>query len=231
MLKRNLAADLKYFIILLTLATFFLIPIANVGATSSSRWHAGYAYYGHSSGGFPPRGIMADIYCVSPSVPFGHGMFEWVSVITSYSPAYWVQVGYKKQYTWCFIFPCVLWSFYAERMDSTGFAQYPYGFPLSHHTYNFRIYLYTSGNYKWYIKEGSTHLYSGNLIMHCYTPIDLQACAETTTPSISIWTSHFSNIQYYDGRIWYSWRRHIMIADYPYVVQEISHYEFYAWRG
>jgi len=234
---KRIRSDMKYFLILITLGSFILVPIVNVNAASSSRWHVGYYYYGHSASA--PDGVMADIYCVSPNIPLFNMMCQWVSIVTSYSPAYWVQVGYRKQFTlFPFIipFPVVYWSFYSERNDAWGWAQYWCGFPLSTHTYRFLIYLWSygssHGNYRWYIHEGGTQLYWGDLIMKYYEPIDLQVMSETTISSISIWTSHFSNIKYRNDSLeWSLWDRHVPAADPPYVLQQISHHEFYAWRG
>ena len=228
MKRENLTSDLKYFLVLLTLGSFILIPIANVSAAHTPPWHAGYFYFGYT--GSAPDGVKAKIYTVSPTLPIQSSMFEWVGVMTSYSPMYWLQLGYLKRYVWVWIFPVVIWGFYTEKQDIFGHYLLNFGFPLSTHTYTFQIQK-TPGAYFYRIEEAGFLLYSGNWITIPSTPVDLQVFAETTTSTIDIWTSHFTEISYYSGSSWNLWGRHLKLADSPYVVQQESHYEFYAWRS
>ncbi len=224
MKKKILKSDMKYFLVLLSIGTFALMPIIKVNAFTSSRFYAGYDYYGYEGSG--PKGVRANIYCVSPSVPVGHMRSISITTMLSYSPMYWVQIGYTKQN----MFWYVIWNFYAERKDSTGYVCPRWGFPLSGHTYDFRI--YKSGNgYIWKVYEGSTHLGQGVLSANPSTPVDLQAKAETSKTSISIGNTHYDTIRSYTGSSWNLWDRHNGWADYPYRIQQISHYEFKAWRG
>jgi hypothetical protein len=71
MLRKNIKSDMKYFIILIAIGTFILIPIANVSGAESPPYYIGYTYYG-DPGGSAPEGVMSDIYCVSPVIPNRH---------------------------------------------------------------------------------------------------------------------------------------------------------------
>jgi len=219
-MKKNLISDMKYFLVLLAIGSFILIPIGKVNAATSSRFYAGYMYVNYD-----PDGVRANIYCVSPSVPAWHMRAHSVSAMLSYSPLYWLQIGYTKQN----MFFYVIWNFYREHKDSTGYGVYRWGFPLSGHTYNFRIWERPYG-LQWRVYEGSTYLNGGSHLYNPYNVIDLQALAETSKTSISIGNTHYSSIQYYTGSSWNLWSNHYEYSDDPYFVQEMGHYEFKAWR-
>ena len=67
-------------------------------SASSKHFYAGYYYY-DSEGWPPPHGVKGDIYTIDRLVPEGEFYAQWVTVILSYRPMYWVQVGYAKSQT------------------------------------------------------------------------------------------------------------------------------------
>jgi len=116
----------KYFIICFALLAFIQIPTVDVRAASVSPWHCGYGYDEEDEYGNiiipadPPMGVKANVYTILPSIPWYRHLFQWVSVVISYSPypGYWIQLGYYKT------FQIINWQvFFVEKQDADGWAQ------------------------------------------------------------------------------------------------------------
>jgi hypothetical protein len=231
-MERQNDSVLKYLILLFALSSFILIPVVNVRAASADqdKWYAGYWY------NMPvtyPWGVKADIYRIDPHVPIWQFVCEWVSVIISYNPKYWVQTGYLLE--WFF-----LWrrnTFYIEKWDVGGHFLRRYGNPYPGHTFTCAIWWdpdYLPPSWYWAILEGWTWLHWGHIYTNPYGAIDYQAFIESTTPSISITGSHFTKICYYDPSDpynWVYWNFCVYDPDPPYVIDARFYYEFYAYGG
>jgi hypothetical protein len=192
----------KYFTICFALLAFINIRIVDVHANSNDRWHVQYGYDNKEPFGDidAPEGVKADVYTISPNIPWWHTLSQWVSIIISYTPApgYWIQLGYLK--TWkLFVFQY----FYIEKWDTGGLRQWeiPIGTPLGGHTYTYAIWEDTyMGDKIWRyaILEEATWLYYSYWGTIPHDSDDLQASVETSTDVIEIEGSHFTKIAYYD---------------------------------
>ena len=232
MLKNNTSQSVIYFLLFLAIAGIMFLPIVNVKAASSNRYYSGYYYYGYS--GTAPDGVQAEIFTKNTGIPpFFEFVAEWDTIIISYSPLYWVQLGYSIHWGW-FIFPYVTQDFYKEKWDANGHGQWwliPLK-PLFDHYYKYKLLLTGPGEFSYYIYEGSSTIYSGIISVTHYTPRDLQALVETTHTLINIGGSHFYYLRYHEsGASWPLWNRHYPKVDYPYSLNQISHYEFSASGG
>ena len=232
MKKKKEISVLTYFLFFLTMLSFIYLPIANASAASSNRYYAGYYYYGYST--TAPEGVKANIYTKNTGIPpWFEVVAEWDTVVLSYSPKYWVQLGYTIHWDW-FIFPYVTVDFYKEKMDSNGryFSYLLILKPLFGHTYTYKLLLTEAGEYTYYVHEGSTLIYSGTMSVYPSSPKDLQAFVETSHTGIIITGSHFSSLRYrQSSRFWPFWNTHDPHDTGPYSVNEISHYEFTASGG
>jgi hypothetical protein len=216
-----------YFLSFLILLALVYLPLTNVNATSPYRYHAGYFYYGFSS--TAPEGVKANIYTKNTGIPpWLEFMAQWDTVILSYSSNYWVQLGYAIHWAW-FIFPYATVDFFKEKVDSNGrsFSYLALLKPLFDHTYTYKLLLTESGEYTYYVHEGSTLIYSGTMSVNPYVSKDLQAFVETTHTLIIITGSHFSSLRYRQtSTSWPLWDRHYPWDDPPYSVNEMGHSEF-----
>jgi hypothetical protein len=225
----------KYFIMCFAILAFLPIPALNARAVASDRWHAGYGYdstapYGDEDA---PLGVKANVYTISPSIPWFSQMCQWVSVIISYTPGngYWIQLGYLKKFQFW-----VTYSFYVEKRDTGGLRQWllPLGFPETSHTYSYAIWwdpiFVPGGTWRYAIVEGTTWLFFSSLETNPHGSVDLQVSAESTKSTISIEGSHFTQITYYDDSAplnWRFWNDHRVLKRYPYWVEEEGDYEFF----
>ncbi|TXT59444.1 MAG: exported protein of unknown function [Promethearchaeota archaeon] len=228
--------NLKIFIVCLALFSWMFLPLIKVrAATTSSKHHVGYFYYGYNTGNTLPQGLRAEIYLVTNDIPFWTGDWyaEWISVITRYTPTYWVQKGYHRHYNiWGFLVSV----YYAEEYDEGGHTLEYLGAAIylwndfrlvkgSHNRWEAIIYYFS--NNQWHFHKSYTLYISPN------DAIDYQAMVETTTTSINIDGSHFRKLRYlYGGTTWSYWSRHEAdpYTD-PYYIDEIKHYEFKAYGG
>ncbi len=220
----------KYFIICLAISTFIQIPVLNVRANPTSRYYAGYDYRGASGEG--PWGVKADVFTIWPYIPAPNTLFEFVAVMVSYSPNYWIQLGFKK-YT-------ILWlpviDFYVEIVDMlVPRVRIHYGEkPLKDHTYTYAIWWDTAVNsWWWMVLEGSRVVWHGHDLTYPDDPVDIQARVETTNPNINIDWSHYSQMCYTPEDIsgWYLWNEEPVVRENEwYYVIEKSYYEFYAFK-
>ncbi|MEJ2295946.1 MAG: hypothetical protein P8Y23_14410 [Candidatus Lokiarchaeota archaeon] len=164
---------------------------------------------------------------------------EWVNIYISYSPLYWIQLGYAQYWTrWIFPpFPYVKYDFYLERMDAYGrWITVSLFSPITDHLYIYELYYDLEGApYVWHtrILEGQSAFWTGSSSTNPATCIDIAALVETSHTGVDIDDSHFSNLKYYDNSNWYYWSLHYSYStpNSPYSVQTISHYEFYASGG
>jgi len=226
---KSIKLELKYFVILFALYSFFLVPTTSVRAASSV-YHAGY--YGNND----PDGIRGDILTIDSYVQKYELFAEWVCVIISYSPHYWVQLGYFKHWSWFWIIPYTRFDFYFERVHAVWpyhWMTYSWLLPLIGHTYTYEIKYKFDGFNSWHYKilEGQNFIFGGDIASNPSTHIDLQALVESTHTSIQIDGSHYTNLKYFNDPNWYLWSGHSPYDTGPYSVQEISHYEFYANGG
>ncbi len=230
-MKNNFLLVCKYFIICVAILAFIPLPAVNARAASRSRYYAGYYYIGEA--GEAPWGVKPNVLTRFPSVPLAHHLFQWGSVVMSYSPLYWVQLGYERMFVWI-IFPIVINTFYWEKVDALGSTHtWLLGLsPLGDHTYTYAIW-WDSVNLEWIwaVLEGSTWLMSGKQPTFPHNSVDLQVFVETTNWQINIDGSHFTKINYYDPSAplnWRLWDDHLPNDTYPYYVVERGDYEFYA---
>lgn len=221
-----------YFLLFTALISIVFLPIMNVAAASSNRYYAGYYYYGYSS--TSPDGVQAEVFTKNTGIPpWFEFVAEWDTIMISYSPKYWVQLGYIIHWVWI-IFPFATVDFYKEKWDSNGHGFWwllPFK-PLFDHTYKYKLLLTGSGEFSYYVYEGSTTIYSGTISVSQYTTKDLQAFVETTHTGINIGGSHFYYLRYHEtGASWPLWSRHYGYVNSPYSLNQISHYEFSASGG
>ena len=225
---KDIKLELKYFLFLLSLSTFVFLPISNVQAVSSTRYHAGY--YGHNN----PQGVKGTIFTEDSPPPIWELFAEWVNIRISYAPNYWVQLGYQEHWIWLIFFPIVTIDFYFERNDVTGrYASISFLKPVVGHTYKYTIYYQTGGLYCWHfnVYEWQNLIWGGDTVTNPQGYIGIEAFVETSVTSINIDGSHFSSLKYYTGSDWYLWTSYTPHSTGPYAVQPVYPYEFYAWGG
>lgn len=232
---KSIKSELKYIVILFALYSFFLVPITSVRATSPNRYHAGY--YGLNN----PDGIRGDILTIDSSVIYDEFFAEWVCVIISYSPHYWVQLGYFQHWSWWIFppFPYIRLDFYFERMHAVWpyrSLSYSWLRPLVGHTYTYEIKYKVIDLNMWHYKilEGQNFIFGGDIASLPSTHVQLQALVETTHTSIRIDGSHFTNLKYFNDPNWYLWSVSYPVSTppgSPYSVQYEFPYEFYANGG
>ena len=218
-MKRILSITFIYILI-------YLYLISGVVAVSS-RWYAGYYFYGYGSEA--PWGVRGRILTVEMNVPFLERASQWITVILDYKPLNWLQVGYLKR--WVFFWTEI--NFYVEKNDSLGYLIDYYDGPSvgSVHTYV----IVTSQKsdlhfWKVVIDPGVNPTLEIEWYIDPYIPIDFQVMIELHADSIEVPESHFYSLSYYDGRVWNLWNRHLPKCDNPpFVLEEVSHHEFYAW--
>jgi len=125
--------------------------------------------------------------------------------------------------------------FYWETYDSSGqHLVYVIAPTIPGRTYTFTIVHAMKTDmrlWKLMIQEGVNTIWSGGVSVYPYDPRDHQAFVETTTATVCISGSHFSEISYFDGRSRPYWYTHVKMVTPPYYVTEFSHYEFYAGGG
>ncbi|MBS7648745.1 hypothetical protein KEJ17_03770, partial [Candidatus Bathyarchaeota archaeon] len=125
--------------------------------------------------------------------------------------------------------------FYWETYDSSGqHRTYVIGSTAPGHTYTFIIVHAMKTDMRLWsltIREGANTIWSGEVSVNPYEPKDHQAFVETSTNTICISGSHFSELRYFDGSSWPYWYMHVKKQTSPYYVVEISHHEFYAYGG
>ena len=80
---------------IIVFALLIVFLTIQVFSASPEHFYAGYFYY-NSEGWPPPDGVKGDIYTIDKPVPQGQFYCQWVTVILSYRPLYWIQVGYDK---------------------------------------------------------------------------------------------------------------------------------------
>lgn len=217
-------------LIIILLLAIMLCPVS-LALAQAQRWYAGYYYRSYE--GWGPYGVTGRIYTIDPYVPSYDAHFQWVTVILSYDPLYWLQLGYHRNP------PHHGLLFYWEAFDSTisehNDIQNPtptFGEDYSH----LIVSLQENEWYKFHVYEtydGQVGLiWQHEISVKPYAAVDLQAFVETTTYGINIDGTHFSGLRhYYGGRGWFLWNRHVPGVDYPYQLNEISHYEFQASGG
>lgn len=225
---KDIKLELKYFLLLLSISTFVFLPIVNVRADSGNRYYAGY--FGNNN----PQGVKGTIFTEDAPPPTWEVFAEWVDIQISYSPLYWVQLGYTEQWIWAIFFPVITINFYLEKQDSINrWSAICVLKPIVGHTYTYELYYQTGGIYPWHFKvwEWSNLIWQGETITSPSGYVDLQAFVETSLTSINIDGSHFTNLKYYTGSNWYLWDSYTPYSTPPYYVQQVHAYEFYAGGG
>lgn len=222
--KSELEGIIQYALLILAISSFFTANLQYGTAASSTRYYCGYFYDSD-----PPWGVKANIYTISPGTILFERTSQWDSIVLSYSPSYWVQIGYKKWWVWTIFFPILYTDFYFERQDSQLYEQHWFWWyrPVVGITYTYIIKHIDGNHWAWYIKQGSTTRHSGNTYPNPYSPIDFQAFSETTTKRNVITGTHFSLLSKANGgSSWVLWDTYTPYSDPPYVLQQISTYEF-----
>jgi hypothetical protein len=206
-----------------TVLIFFLLFVDMLSLTDalSTRWHAGYFYAGTEI--MAPWGVNGKIYTINPQVPASTTMFQWVTVILSYTYGYWLQVGYDKTNS---LFHPTHITYYWECVSRRGsythrhFSGNPGPAAGSWHSYTI-VYAQSSQFPERWILRVDFGTLQTTCDVYPYNPVDLQAFVETTDSRIRIDGSHFKDLNRYAGRSWPYWDRHIAYADNPYSVQPI----------
>lgn len=232
-MRKELALVMKYFILYVAFLAFILIPTTNVRADSDDRWYAGY-----NNTYDPPQGVKGKIYTIEKNVPFDwyctHFYAEYVNVLISHYPKYWIQTGYIRKW-WVISWPvfCPFSDFYIETWDEHSGRYFTYFLwlkPLSGHTYT---YILQNGvdidfhYWEWTVMEGTSTIWTGKKWLDPWYPIYISAKVETTSTSINIDGSHFSDLRYfnYPPSSWPLWNSHSVTPPcWPYSTQYISHY-------
>ncbi|TFG23953.1 MAG: hypothetical protein EU533_02625 [Promethearchaeota archaeon] len=219
--------ELQYLLLFIALAYFLMGPIPSAQAASSTRYYAGY--YGNNT----PKGVSSTIYTIDSSVPLFEFFAEWVNIQISYSPNYWVQLGYQQHWILVFLIPVVTLDFYFERKDAIGhWEDYHIFKPIVGHTYTYKL-NHVDGDLNWHFKilEDSTVITDAYSDTNPHTYIEIKAFVETSVTSIDIDGSHFNYLKYYTGSNWYLWSYKNSYCTGPYYVDDVSNYEFYAYGG
>ena len=152
-------------------------------------------------------------------------MSEWDSIILSYDPLYWVQVGYDKG-------GIVGRRYFIEKQDYYGHSIKHFGNPSAGSWHEYKICHAQesgqwAGKYRFWIDGADMGYYN---VTPC-VPKDQQSFVETDTTSISIDGSHFQRISYFDGQTWRYWFHCVLRHDNPYQVDYVHEYEFTARGG
>ncbi|RLE66627.1 MAG: hypothetical protein DRJ47_02110 [Thermoprotei archaeon] len=97
-LKRFIKGKFKtlFTIFILSLPVVTLIILVTGKGISGERLYAGYYHYAEEKESCSRKEVYGKIYTIDPSIPGENFIAEWVTVILSYRPLYWVQVGYTK---------------------------------------------------------------------------------------------------------------------------------------
>lgn len=200
-----------------------ILTISAHQALAQTRYYAGYfLLYGY-------YGVSGKIYTIDPDVPSGEIFAQWVTILIDSQKYYWVQVGYTKMY-----YTNYELKFYIEVNDSLGHRLWFFDAPVPGVTYTYTITAGTNnGHPVWYvtIKEGSSEVLNTWVYGDPVSSDYLEALSETSTTSISIDGTHFSNLAYWTGRGFPLWFTHLPYYDSPYRLNEISDYEFTARGG
>lgn len=193
---------------------------------SPSRYYAGYYHYNYENP-YAEVAVQARIYTIDPNVSGTNFVAEWDTIILSYNPLYWTQLGYSKGSDTDYEL-----DYYREKMDVNGHTldwlpDAPS--PGTYHSYT--VHWTGSG----YVPDTQYNFYidgvnQGEYHVNPYEPRDHQAFVETTTTQIEIDGSHFKALYVFTGR-WPYWDTHVKWDDNPYTVTEVSDHEFYADGG
>jgi hypothetical protein len=238
-MRKELALIMKYFVLCIALLAFILIPTSNVRADSDDRWYAGY-----NNTYDPPQGVKGKIYTIQKNIPWNiqcnHFLAEWVGARLNILPKYWIQTGYIGRW-WPIIPPfwyAIYTDFYIESWDSSGryFAYLLWLKPIIGHTYTYSVQNGIDIDFHywgWTVKEGASTIWSGTKWLDPWYPIYTEARVETTSTSIKIDGSHFSDLRYYNypPSSWPLWQDHNSWPYPPYTTTYVSDYEFYASGG
>ncbi|MFX1320901.1 MAG: hypothetical protein ACFFAQ_04565 [Promethearchaeota archaeon] len=200
----------------------------------SNYYYAGWMLYSAKSG------VKADITTVDfqgplPPFPQSRHAAGYINVYLSSNPLYWIQTGYVKRawWIWLIFFPIPVWTsdFYVETNDASGWHLNYVGKPSAGVTYTYTLMYFNE--YFWIaaIFLGSIQVYATLVPVSPNTPNGLYVGVETTHQSVIIDGSHFSDISYYQGGSWVHWSTHSTFYDYPYRINSVSPYEFYAYNG
>ena len=187
-----------------------------------------YAGYYHT---VSRTGIEGEIWTINPAIPNNPSqtdfVCEWVTIIFSKDPLYWVQLGYNKGED-----SGNLLQYYREKQDSGGYSldwiPRAVTFPAASSWHVYRILVGGSANtYNYSIDNtarGSHTLSKGTPT----TPQELQAFAETTDKRIKITGTHFKELEEYNGTNWSNWSASTSYSNAPYTVTRVSKSEFSA---
>ena len=189
-----------------------LLPI-----TYATRY-AGYLYHG-TEGWPPPHGVAGDIMTVDKSATEDYHYSQWVTVILSYRPLYWIQVGYRKaNYTNYEL------QFYVEKYDEKGHFIMPYGSPTPGTHYEYWISKNpTTGEWTAGVTNVFTHYFG---VLNPNIARDYHALCEVKYYPLNLDGTHFRDLVYKLRYDWRLWDTYTVREDSPYDVIEIHSYEF-----
>jgi hypothetical protein len=213
-----------------------LLLIASSLVTTSAQdeepMYAGYYLFFDTM--YAYEGVLGDIMTIGPYVPPNvTGFAEWVTIVLSYDPEYWMQTGYVN----CSDTSYQL-RYYYERLDAiryeciysatgpssgswhTYYFLHPYGYGGSNNETRWNCYRDGVLRLSWYVRP--------------YNAIDQMSFVETLSTTIDIDGSHFKRLSYFDfdkDWHWVRWDTHYPYHTGPYSLTEISDYEFNATGG
>lgn len=197
-------------------------------------FYAGYKLFSYEE--YAGEGVTGTIYTINPYLGYQCDLYESVAVVFSYYYMWGLIFGYGKGHPTDFYVP----KYFLSKADSWGYGLIPSSngpSPGSSHTY------YITHPYGYEQSDDPTLWefyvdYTQLFFIHTYgiyEAKDEQAYVETIgwTPDIS--GSHFSGlkqlVEYRQYWRWRLWSTHQKYESYPYVVTEVSNFEFYANGG
>ena len=225
-----------YFLYLGVLAFVFACVVPSAMAYPSPEvWHVGYRFKGYEWDA-PPL-TSGEILAVKiTNLPVGGFGAEFMAIILRYEPTtYYVACGWMKERTGL-LTTRVYW--FVEIVDDIGAERYILAdVPKPEIGTWYRVdvlKVYSEDKYQTIIENVETLEQWSYFIepVRPSSPRDHWAMIATTDDSIKIGTSHFRELKYRPTRGYTQyWYTHDPVADPPYVLEEISHHEFKAWRG
>lgn len=196
--------------------------------------YAGFRYLSYPYQQSPPGfGVSASIYTINPSVSGLNHIAQYVTVIVSASPLYWVQTGYAKGVGTSYILKS-----YTELCDQNhpqGSTQkIYYTSPTAGTTYSWLLYRDTPSSTVWKASSslwGSTTHTIGQPVPS-YTQLNYQSESEVLQSGISMANSHFYSLSYHnsqtDWTLWPDPYPQQIDQTSPYWCTKIHSYEFTA---
>jgi hypothetical protein len=203
------------------------MPFVGVASASTGYYYAGYSFCGNACSTF--TGVLGDIYVINPTVASGSHLGQYGNIYFSYSPLYWVQVGYAKGSSPPPAGNLASDTFYCEYNNG---AEHFNTFTQPTPGQTVVVELEYQGSDNW-LCEGATPQFSYTETTTFSGGVDISAFSEMTNTCISIGGTHFSFLQLFKPgfKDWEVWNQHASHVDSPYSLTQVSNYEFTASGG